>query len=130
MSNQSSYSRYIQSSLCSRGLDDELLSFSETTILEDSTLDTPDTPDTPGRCEETARDPHEEDEEEEDASTSEQASSDGQKEKNKKGKSSMKSKAHRPHHLKLPKAFQRSVSAQSNGNQQAKGTSGKKGISA
>ena len=91
------------------------LSFlSETTILEDSTLDTPDTP---GCCEEITHDPQQE----EDASTSEQGPSDSQKEKNKKEKSSMKSKAHRPHHLKIPKALQRSFSAQSNGNQQAKG---------
>ncbi|CAB4029944.1 Hypothetical predicted protein [Paramuricea clavata] len=89
----------------------------ETTILEDSALDTPDTP---GCCEETAHDPQQEDD---DASTSEQGPSDGQKEKNKKEKSSMKSKAHRPHHLKIPKALQRSFSAQSNGNQQAKAIS-------
>ena len=31
-----------------------------------------------------------------------------------------KSKSHRPHHLKIPKALQRSFSAQSNGSQQAK----------
>lgn len=85
---------------------------SETTILEDSTLDTPDTP---GCCEETAADPKEED-----ASTNEQSLSESQKEDSKKEKSSTKSKAHRPHHLKLPKALQRSFSAQSNGNQQAK----------
>ena len=93
---------------------DQFHFFSETTILEDSTLQ--DTPDTP-RCEDTAQDSQEEEE----ASTSEQAPSNDHKEKNKKGKSSMKSKEKRPH-LKLPKALHRSFSAQSNGNQQAKGT--------
>lgn len=41
---------------------------------------------------------------------------------NKKGqdKSSFHSKSNRPHHLKIPKALQRTFSAQSNGNQQSK----------
>lgn len=41
--------------------------------------------------------------------------------KGKTKKSSMKSKAHRPRNLKIPKALQQSFTAQSNGNQQAKG---------
>ena len=85
---------------------------SETTILEESTLDTTDTPEC---CEETINDPKEDD-----VSTKEQNPPESQKEGGKKEKSSMKSKAHRPHHLKIPKALQRSFSAQSNGNQQAK----------
>lgn len=92
----------------------KLRSISETTILEESTLDTTDTP---GCCEETAAN----DTKEEGASKDEQNLSDSQqKEGNKKEKSSMKSRPHRPHHLKIPKALQRSFSAQSNGNQQAK----------
>ena len=90
----------------------KLHSISETTILEESTLDTTDTPEC---CEETINDPKEDD-----VSTKEQNPPESQKEGGKKEKSSMKSKAHRPHHLKIPKALQRSFSAQSNGNQQAK----------
>ncbi|XP_028398584.1 putative FERM domain-containing protein FRMD8P1 [Dendronephthya gigantea] len=88
----------------------------ETTILEVSALDTTDTPE-PGCCEET---PCLEPRLEEDAATNEQSFSEEQKDKKKKEKSSLKSKPHRPHHLKIPKALQKSFSAQSNGNQQAK----------
>ena len=65
----------------------------ETTILEDSTLDTTDTP---GCSEETTT---QDVQQEEDATTSEQTPSEGENQKEKKKKSSIKSKAHRPQHL-------------------------------
>ena len=76
-----------------------------------------DTTDTPGCSEDTTT---QDAQEEEDATTSEQTPSEGENKKEKKKKSSMKTKAHRPQQLKIPKALQRSFSAQSNGNQQAK----------